>query len=228
MGSALVSPLVRTRAISVDLDGTLYRVRRLRVAFRLRKSRSVLVAFLEARERIRREGPFPSKEDLFLRELEMVAESMAARREVIEPVLRQLYETLPDALTRGSYPYAGVRESLLAAVDRGLAIAVLSDYAPRQKLVNLGLADLPWAVAVGGEELGALKPHARGFLEVAERLGVAPGEIIHIGDREDLDVEGARAAGAVAWRFQPKHEHPTQAARSFSRWTPTLFADVRG
>ncbi|MBI2374995.1 MAG: HAD family hydrolase [Deltaproteobacteria bacterium] len=214
------------RAISVDLDGTLYRVRRLRVAWRLARSRSVLVAFLEARERVRREGPFKNREELVERELEMVINAIGLPRAEVEPKLRALVEQLPDALTEGFAPFEGARETLVAATERGLAIAVLSDYAPAKKLENLGLKGLPWAVAIGGEEIGALKPSPRAFHSVAERLGLEPSRILHIGDREDLDVEGALAAGFRAWRFSPREKHPTKASFAFSRWSPDILDRV--
>jgi len=47
---------------------------------------------------------------------------------------------------------------------------------------------------------GAAKPDARIFMAAAERLGVAPENILHIGDDAKLDVVGAREAGMrTAW-----------------------------
>lgn len=47
-------------------------------------------------------------------------------------------------------------------------------------------------------ELGARKPEAEGFRRVAERIGVAPGEILFFDDLEE-NVEGARRAGLQAF-----------------------------
>jgi putative hydrolase of the HAD superfamily len=48
------------------------------------------------------------------------------------------------------------------------------------------------------EGLGTAKPEATSYLTVCASLGVAPAEVLHIGDRYDLDVLAARAAGLAA------------------------------
>lgn len=206
------------RAISLDLDGTLYRVPRLRVAWRLRFERGLLVALVGAREKMRHEGPFPDREALLEREVELVAPSFGLPLDEARRRLDDLRAALPEALTRGIKPYPGVRAALEAAHVRGLKLAVFSDYEPGEKLSFLGLDRLPFTAVLGADTLGALKPHPRGFAEVARRLAVEPSEVVHIGDREDLDVEGALAAGMRAIRFcrQPKVE--TKAERVLSRW----------
>lgn len=210
--------MTELRAISLDLDGTLYRVPRLRVAWRLRFERGLLVALVGAREKMRHEGPFADQEALFEREVELVAPSFGLPADEARRRLRDLRAALPEALTRGISPYPGVLGALEAAHARGLKLAVFSDYEPGEKLHHLGLAHLPFQVVLGADTLGALKPHPRGFLEVARRLGVPPGEILHVGDREDLDVEGALAAGMRAWRFARERRATSRAERVFSRW----------
>jgi putative hydrolase of the HAD superfamily len=60
---------------------------------------------------------------------------------------------------------------------------------------------------VCARDAGAAKPDQRIFLAAAERLGVPPAEILHVGDDPLLDVVGARDAGLrTAWlnrRNQP-------------------------
>ncbi len=62
-------------------------------------------------------------------------------------------------------------------------------------------------------DCGAAKPDRAIFMEAASRTGVPPSEILHIGDRWELDVEGALRAGFGAalyrglWRFYPEGEH---------------------
>ncbi|MBK6684824.1 MAG: HAD family hydrolase [Deltaproteobacteria bacterium] len=206
------------RAISLDLDGTLYRVPRLRVAWRLRFERGLLVALVGAREKMRHEGPFADRDALFEREVELVAPSFGLSFDEARRRLQDLRAALPEALTRGIKPYPGVRAALEAAHARGLKLAVFSDYEPGEKLNFLGLDRLPFAAILGADSLGALKPHPRGFEEVARRLAVDPSEVVHIGDREDLDVEGALAAGMRALRFCRQAGVETKAERVFFRW----------
>lgn len=48
------------------------------------------------------------------------------------------------------------------------------------------------------DEIGCAKPDALVFETAAKDLGVKPGEIVHIGDREAKDIEGPHAVGACA------------------------------
>jgi putative hydrolase of the HAD superfamily len=53
---------------------------------------------------------------------------------------------------------------------------------------------------VCARDTGVAKPDARIFREAAQRLGVAPEHVLHVGDDPDLDVRGARDAGLrTAW-----------------------------
>lgn len=212
------------RVISFDLDGTLYRVRRLSVAWRLRHERGLLVALMAARERIRHEPPLGSREALLAREIELVRPSFQLSEEEARQRVGDLLADLPRALTRGRPPHPGVRSAIEAALAHGLRIAIVSDYAPGEKLVELGLDDLPWAATIGCDELGALKPHPTAFLELASRLSVAPQDIVHLGDREDLDVAGALAAGCRAWMYRRKDRgQSSRAERVLSSFPLDVF-----
>ena len=210
------------RALSLDLDGTLYAVPRARVAWRLRRERGLLVALMAARERMRHEPPLADREAVLAREVELVAPSFGLHTSEARARLVALHAAMPAALTRGVAPYPHVRTALERAVARGLRVVVLSDYDPGDKLRWLGLDDLPWSLVLGCDVLGALKPHARGFLAVAERLELSPGQVLHLGDREDLDVEGALGAGLRAWRLG-RSRAPTRAERVVGAWSADMF-----
>jgi FMN phosphatase YigB (HAD superfamily) len=85
----------------------------------------------------------------------------------------------------------------LAEVERlaaqGLALAVVSNW-------DIGLHEQLGPLAsrfqcvVTSAEVGAPKPDPAVFLAALERLGVAPGRALHVGD-EQTDEDGARAAG---------------------------------
>lgn len=84
------------------------------------------------------------------------------------------------------------------------AHASLASLAARYPLASLsnGNADLKrcgidhhFAHAISPREVGAAKPDPRIFAAAAERLGVAPAAIVHVGDDAELDVLGAKAAG---------------------------------
>jgi putative hydrolase of the HAD superfamily len=64
----------------------------------------------------------------------------------------------------------------------------------RAKLATIGLCER-FPVVVASGEAGVAKPEAEIFALACERLGVEPAQAAHVGDRLDLDAEGAIVAG---------------------------------
>ena len=59
---------------------------------------------------------------------------------------------------------------------------------------------LPVEFILISESIRAYKPHRLVFVRALERLGLAPHEVLHVGDSDVDDVKGAKAAGLrVAW-----------------------------
>jgi putative hydrolase of the HAD superfamily len=101
-----------------------------------------------------------------------------------------------DAVADAMRPVDGAAD-LVADLQERYAVGLLTDgpaRAGRSKLAALGWEDLFDAALVTGE-VGAGKPDPRGFEVVADRLGVAPGAAVVVGDSPDQDVAGAVATG---------------------------------
>ena len=92
--------------------------------------------------------------------------------------------------------YDDVRPCLLALQERGLRLAVISNWDERLRplLQLLGLAKFfdPIIVSL---EVGCPKPGAEIFRRAAELLKYPTNCILHVGDSANEDVAGARAAG---------------------------------
>ena len=77
-------------------------------------------------------------------------------------------------------------------------------------------------------EYGWLKPDPRIFHHTLDILGVEPAHALHVGDVEDLDVEGARNAGMYSARYLPEGENDgaitSQADLLFFDWSE--FVDL--
>jgi len=92
--------------------------------------------------------------------------------------------------------YPGVLEGLELLAREGLRLACVTNKAERfthALLAHMGLAHF-FAVVVGGDTVANKKPDPLPFRHACERLGVAPGEALVVGDSRN-DVAGARAAG---------------------------------
>jgi putative hydrolase of the HAD superfamily len=92
----------------------------------------------------------------------------------------------------------GVPKAIAKLLDRGLALAVVSnwDCALPDHLARL---DLPIDVVATSSEVGVPKPHPAVFELALQRLGVEPEHTLHVGD-SPADEEGAHALGM---RFAP-------------------------
>ena len=98
------------------------------------------------------------------------------------------YRLFPDTLP--------VLSRLRAA---GVTLAVVSNWDGRLPalLDGLGVARYFSAAVVSGIE-GREKPAPEMFARACAQLSVAPGEVLHVGDAERDDYQGARAAGLEA------------------------------
>lgn len=107
----------------------------------------------------------------------------------------------------------GLLESLR---DRALGLACVTNGASevqREKLVASGLGRFFDEVLISGEE-GTGKPDPALLLRACERLGVAPGDAVYVGNSRVRDVAAARAAGVrsvLVERFEP--DEPRGAAQ---------------
>ncbi len=106
----------------------------------------------------------------------------------------QLYDDVRPALDRLRARYT------LATLSNGNA-----------DLARVGVAEL-FTVSLNARDVGASKPHRRGFERLAAALGLAPEDILYVGDDPDHDIRGARAAGLrTAWMNRRRERWPSDA-----------------
>ncbi len=182
-----------------DLDGTLYempRFMKLRVGAKLWTDLRILRHVTGAREWIRQRS-FESGEALdraFFEELGRRASidaSVAARWYAHRFIAAYLSD-----LERHASPRPGLVSLLADLRDKGVVTAVLSDYERvAERVETLRVPVTLFDVLMSAGESGALKPSAASFLMAATRMGLAPDEVLVVGDRDDMDGAGARAAG---------------------------------
>jgi putative hydrolase of the HAD superfamily len=92
----------------------------------------------------------------------------------------------------------------------------------RQVLARHGLIGYFEELTFSNEH-GWLKPDPRIFLHTLAELGVTPEHAVHIGDTEDMDIAGAKAAGMYSARYLPEGDNDgavsTQADMHFFDWS---------
>lgn len=105
--------------------------------------------------------------------------------------------------------YPDVVSTLECLRRRGLRLGVVSNWDERLPVLldRLKIAHrfetIVYSAAVGVE-----KPHPDIFRRALADLGVAPESVLHVGDRNIEDVEGAEAAGMRAWRLDRGRRDP--------------------
>lgn len=205
-------------AVTFDLDGTLYDASRVKRAFAFAnpfRLRPVRVA-LRVREELRGSA-FDDGEAYFAEESRRVAERLAMTPDETRALVGELLGPRLCAAIQRAGARKDTREVIRSLVERGVRVAVISDYRVEDKLAAMELLDLPWGALVAADQLGALKPHRRAFDRAAELLGVAPERIVHVGDRLDTDVRAAEAAGYRAILLGSAAPDGVTSARSLTQ-----------
>ncbi|WP_208935149.1 HAD family hydrolase [Paracidovorax avenae] len=220
--SATMLDTARIRAMTLDLDDTLWpiwpAIRRAEQVLRdwlgtRAPATAALLADAETAAVIRAE--------VVQAHAHLSHDLSALRRESIRAALRRAGED--ESLTDAAYELFFAERQRVDLYDD--AIAALEFLAPRYPLMALtnGNADLQ-RIGLGGyfegsvtaRTFGVAKPDPSIFHEAAQRLGVPPEAVLHVGDDATLDAHGALQAGmqavwinraGIAW----PHEGPEPA-----------------
>jgi len=135
------------------------------------------------------------------------ADDPAAARKLRE-LIRAEYRVRQAIKTK---PYPGIREMLEEISRRGLPMAVLSNKPHDSTLavVSRYFPGIAFAFVFGHRDDAPPKPDPSGALEIADRLGLTPEEVLYVGDT-NTDMRTAAAAGmfaaGVLWGFRTAEE----------------------
>lgn len=113
-------------------------------------------------------------------------------------------------------PMPYVHEAVAAVREAGYRVGLICNTGMaggavlRQVLARHGLLRF-FDVTVFSNEFGYAKPHPRIFHHTLGELGdVSPAHALHVGDLEELDIDGARRAGVHSARYVPHLPDPIQ------------------
>lgn len=198
--------LSRVRAISIDLDDTLWPI-----APTIARAEAALLAWFREHApaaAILAANPASLREArhyLQIKHPELSHDFTALRRESIRFVLLKGGED-PELADEAFEVFFAERQRVELYDDALPALEWLAGRYPVVALSN-GNADVQriglgahFHAALSAREFGVAKPDARIFHQAAALAGVRPQEVLHIGDDAQLDVLGALIAGLqVAW-----------------------------
>ena len=155
-----------------------------------------------------------------------------------EPILSQLAEVFATAiLVHSPEPIENALEAVRAATEvRPVGLISDTGVSPGSSLRRLLDRHhfTPFFRSMTySDEVGVSKPRRPMFETAARSLGVAPHELLHIGDLERTDIAGAKGVGARAVLFAGEHHgggflpsshrpeslNHTQADYVFSAWS---------
>jgi phosphoglycolate phosphatase len=131
----------------------------------------------------------------------------AAQRSAAQALFRRLYS---NRVYKDSRVYAGVAQTLRSVADAGLALCCITNKDSVFAQPLLGQAGLSgfFKLTLCADKLEDRKPSPRMLLAACSRLGVAPADMLYVGD-SGVDVAAARAAGcpvvAVTYGYGKVH-----------------------
>jgi FMN phosphatase YigB (HAD superfamily) len=194
-------------AVLFDLDGTLYAQPPVRALMAMelaflpmrlgslaesRRTWEALRAFRHIREEMR---DWPECECLDDQQYVAAADRAGVPADLVRRAVEEWMFKRPLRYLR-PWCRPGLRSLLADLQRRGVRLGVFSDYPVDEKLRAMRL-DSFFSVRLHATEadVNAFKPNPRGYLVAATRLGVAPSEVLYVGDRPEVDAVGALAAG---------------------------------
>ena len=200
--------LPAVRGVLFDVDGTLYHQQPLRAfmaaelaaapfilgsVVRARTLARVLRAYRCAQEQLR-EAP-ANEHSIASLQISLTAKLTGVGESEVARVVAEWMGSRPLRYLR-LCRRAGLLALLERLQRRDIRLGVLSDYPCESKLDALGLAShFAPILCAADPHINVFKPNPRGFLRACELWGISPGEVLYVGDRPDVDGQGARAAG---------------------------------
>lgn len=117
-----------------------------------------------------------------------------------QAILRKLFDRYyGEVAEEGSFLFPAVADTLGALHAKGLPLALVTNKPTPFVAPILSSLDIAkyFTVVIGGDDVKNKKPHPEPLLMVAEKLGLAPAELLFVGDSLN-DIQAAKAAGCCS------------------------------
>lgn len=193
------------KGILLDVDGTLYHQLPLRIiiAFlvvfsniynprKLLRILKVIIQYRKSQELMRNKE---IQKECYKKQITHTAESTGENPSYVKDVIEKWFEKKP-------LPFIPLckRRGVEKALDRwyknGIRLGVFSDYPVEDKLNALYISRfITTTVSSSDTDVHGFKPNTNGFEVAASKMGLAPSEVLYVGDRAEVDGVGASNAG---------------------------------
>ena len=171
----------------------------------------ILLAYRRAHELLRQQQSALSTGD---EQLHLCCSLTGEAAYDVQRCITEFFDQAPLPLL-ARYMRRGLVDFLEIARRSGIRLGVLSDYPAREKLKAMGVLEYFDVVACTQDEhIRRLKPDPAGLNYILAALQTPASRALYIGDRPEVDVKSARAAGVPAVIVGP------HAGDSGSGWVP--------
>jgi putative hydrolase of the HAD superfamily len=221
------------KGVVFDIDGTMYSQTLLRtiIGFELiarlifffpstLKAIKVISSFRKALEEIRKDNK--EHGNVSEMQIDMTCKMTGESKEKITAIVDYWIYKKP----LGLIPFCkrgGLNDVFTWLKKKEIRIGVFSDYPCHEKCKAMGVYDyIDGFVSSVDNDVNAFKPNKKGFLKIAEKLKLDTENILFIGDRVALDLEGAANVGMQTFLlpkkiFSPSGTHPSSLSLKGAR-----------
>ncbi len=125
-------------------------------------------------------------------------------------------------------------ELLMTLKQKELALVLLTDYdgesfSKRERIEALTIISYFDLIVIAGEDTAETKPAATPYTYILDVLHVHPGEVLMVGDKPEVDLEGARALGIktllVKGSYGDNWENTAQNMRDVLTFVETMMSN---
>ncbi len=143
--------------------------------------------------------------------IQRIVPTTSCSDEELAAYMKKFTEIYSRTWNQNSAPYDGIQEMVSSLSSSGMQLAVLSNkpHDFTRICVEQFFPNAPFSFVYGQREGVSKKPDPAGALEIADKMGLASGEILYVGDTA-TDMKTGNSAGmktiGVLWGFRDRQE----------------------
>jgi len=200
--------LDKVKAVFLDLDGTLYDLKKMQRIMRKKilihllnkpwKFKEILIVYYFRKDRKNSSGAFVP--DLKTTQYRWLQRRFDMPLEELESIIQKWMFDLPSEHL-GKLGFSSVHSFFYQLKQKGIPYGIHSDLPLGNKLEALKI-QVDFQTDATDSDINALKPHPAGVMRFAKKLGIETEEVLVLGDKKELDGWMAKEAHAQFFHIQ--------------------------